>query len=106
MADKPWKRFERQVNKFFNGGGRSRAFHNWMKHGSDIMHDILHVQCKYKKRDTLVGVWKDAKKASDGKIPVVCIKTHGDNGFFVFCHSTDLTAIANQRTITITETGG
>ena len=98
MADKPWKAFERWVNRYFGGKSRAKAHFGYEKGNSDIIHDLLHVQCKYRKKNTVVDWWFDAKKYSkDGRIPVVAIKKHGMKGCLFVIHSNDLVAVANQR---------
>jgi len=97
MADKTWKVLERAANVFFGGLGRARAYFGWEKGNPDVIHDLLHVQCKYRKKNTVVDWWQDTKGYSKGKIPVLVIKKAGMNGFLVVVHKDDLTAVANQR---------
>jgi len=97
MPDKTWKKFERVVAGFF---GCRRTGPMQEKNASDINHDFLHVQCKHSKKVAIVNVWDAAKKVADksDKIPVVAIKQKGRKGFWLLTHSSDLTAVANQRT--------
>lgn len=91
-----WKQFERDVAAFF---GCFRTGPDQEKDASDIDHDHLHVQCKYSMRHAIVSVWDAAKKVADrsGRIPVVAIKQKYRQGFWIMIHSSDLTAVANQR---------
>ena len=97
MADKPWKVLERHVNEFFGGKGRAKAYYGWQKGNSDIIHDLLHVQCKYRQKWSIINLWRDVRGYAKGKIPVVAIRDKGGKGFWLLIHSKDLTAVANQR---------
>ena len=94
--DKAWKKFERTVARYF---GCERTGPMQAKDANDINHDCLHVQCKHAKRHAILSVWDAAKRVArkDNKIPVVAIKQKGRHGFWLMCHSSDLTAVANQR---------
>ena len=94
MPDKTWKKFERNVARFF---GCERTGPMQSKDASDIDHPNLHVQCKHSKRIAILTIWDAAKRASRGKIPIVAVKQKGRHGFWLFVHSSDLTAIATQR---------
>ena len=101
MPDKTWKQFERVVARFF---GVERTGPMQAKDASDINHPYLHVQCKHSVRHAIVNVWDAAKKAAGDKIPVVAVKTKGRHGFWLLVHSSDLTAVSNQRIIAKKET--
>lgn len=101
MAKDPaWKKLERAVARFF---GTERTGPMQSKNASDINHDLIHCQCKHAKRHAILTVWNAAKKEADktGKIPCVAIKQKGRHGFWLMMHSSDLTAIANQRQVVI-----
>ena len=97
MADKTWKVFERFMCRFFGGKSRAKAHFGYEKGNSDVIHDLLHIQCKYRKKNTVADWWYDAKKYSKGKVPVVAIKKHGMKGALLVIHTNDLQAVANQR---------
>lgn len=96
MADKTWKAFERAVAHFF---GCKRTGPMQPKDATDINHDLIHCQCKHSKRHSIVNVWDRAKAAAKGKIPIVAVKVKGRHGFWVLVHSSDLTAVSNQREV-------
>ena len=94
MVDKVWKAFERQVARFF---GVRRTGPMQPKGANDIQHDLLHVQCRYRKSWAIINQWKETKKYSKDKIPVMAIRDKGSKGFWLLVHSSDLVAVANQR---------
>lgn len=97
---KTWKRREAQVSEFFDGRGRTPLSGRNSKHtASDILHDTLFVEHKHRKRHAVLRTWDAAAKLAkeEGKIPAVTLSEEGRTGFWIVCHSTDLTAIANQR---------
>lgn len=98
---KTWKNIERKVAAFFGtertplSGGNSKITR------SDSLHDLLFVETKYRPTHSAVTLWRKTKEIADkeNKIPVVCLVEKGKPGFWVVCHSKDLTAIANQREV-------
>ena len=96
MADKPWKRDERKVCRFF---GCERRGPMQELNDDDGTHPTLHIQVKRRKRHTAVKVWDEAKEFTKktGKIPIVALTEHGRKGFWVVCHSDDLVAVAELR---------
>jgi len=60
---------------------------------------MLFIEAKHCKRDARVELFKKTKPLAldEDKIPLLAISQHGEPGFFIFCHSSDLLAIANQR---------
>ncbi len=100
MASKTWKNIERKIARFF-GAERNPLSGGNGKHGrSDSLHPVLFVETKYRQVHSAVTLWRDTagKAKKEGKIPVVCLSEKGKQGFWVMCHSEDLTAVANQRT--------
>lgn len=99
MGNPAWKKRERQVADYFgcrrtplSGGssGHTRA---------DIIHDSLFVEHKHRAKHAILSVWQETKALAkkEGKLPVVTVSEKGRKGFWVLCHSDDLTAVANQR---------
>lgn len=103
MADKAWKAFERRVARFFGCNDRNPLSGRNSKHSaSDTLHKILFIECKQRKTHALVRLWDTAKslaKKENGKIPVVAVSEKNRPGFWLLIHSTDLTAVANQREV-------
>ena len=100
MTDKVWKAFERRVSKFF-GGTRNALSGRNSKAGSsgDVLHRHLYIECKQRKRHSVVSLWDKCKVEADkeDKFPVVCLSEKGRKGFWVVCHSGDLCLIAAMR---------
>ena len=100
MSDKAWKAFERRVASWFGAAGRTPLSGGNSKHTrSDTLHDTLFIEAKQRKRHTAVALWDDTAKLAkkEGKLPVVCLAEKNRPGFWVLVHSSDLTAVANQR---------
>ena len=102
MADKSWKRVEREVARYF-GCERNPLSSRHSRHGteSDSLHDILYIETKRDKKflgktflDLLRGTRIKAKK--EQRIPVVCLKEHGKRGFWIVVHSEHLKNVANE----------
>ena len=103
MANKSrWKDLERDVARFFGckrtplSGGNSG--HNTT---SDTLHDTLYIECKKRKRFSLIELWRKINKSAitEKKFPVIAIKDKGGHGFWLLVHCDDLQIIANQREI-------
>ena len=92
MADKSWKQFERRVADYFHGrrnplsGGNSGSGTR-----ADVMHDRLFIECKQRKKFSIVSLWDSVKKLADreGKTPVVCLAEKNRPGFWIVVHSDD-----------------
>jgi len=104
MADKAWKQFERRVARFFGCNDRTPLSGRNSKHtASDTLHEILFIECKQRKKYAIIRLWDECKEliktnSSDkDKIPVVAVSEKGRKGFWILVHSSDLTAVANQR---------
>ena len=94
-----WKARERQVANYFGCRRTPLSGINSAHTSADIIHDYLFVEHKHKKRHALLSLFYKVKKLAmkENKIPVVTISEKGKHGFYILCHSDDLTAIANQR---------
>ena len=100
---KTWKNRERSVAKWFGASGRTPLSGGNSGHTrSDTLHESLFIEHKHRRRWSLVTLWNKVFRLArlEDKIPVITISEHGQPGFWVFCHSSDLTAIANQRILT------
>ena len=98
---KTWKNIERKIASFFGSERTPLSGGNSKITRSDSLHDLLFIETKYRKKHSAVTLWRETKELADkeGKIPVVCLSEKGRKGFWVCCHSGDLTAIANQRLV-------
>ncbi len=99
MAPKTWKNIERKIARFFGAERNPLSGGNGGHSRSDSLHERLFIEVKYRVSHSAVTLWRDtAEKAKkEDKIPVVCLSEKGKQGFWVMCHSEDLTAVANQR---------
>ena len=99
MHRSTWKKRERQVAKFFGTERVPLSGSNSKITGADIIHDKLFVEHKHRRRHTLLSLYDRVKAIAkkENKIPVVTISELGRSGFWVLVHSSDLTAVANQR---------
>jgi len=102
MADKTWKQRERLVAAFFGAKGRTPLSGGNSGHTrSDTLHEQLFIEHKHSVRHAITNLWDKTKKMAlkEHKVPVVTLSVNGRPGFWVMCHSSDLTAVANQRLI-------
>ena len=92
MADKAWKRREREVASYFNGKRTALSGINSKVTRADVIHDELFVECKLRAKHTVVSLWDDtAKLAKDeSKTPVIALCEKNRPGFWVMVHSSDL----------------
>ena len=106
MPTKTWKQRERDVAAYFGCRRTPLSGMNSGHTSADIIHDTLFVECKHRKRHALLSLFDAVKKLAtkENKTPVVTISEHGRHGFWIVCHSSDLTAIANQRQLAIWKT--
>jgi len=98
-----WKQRERNVGIFFGlPSGRSRTPLSGGNSGgtrSDTLHPELFIEHKHRKRHACISLWEKVRDLArkEEKIPVVTLSTHGKPGFYILCHSSDLTAIAKRH---------
>ena len=105
MADKTWKAVERRVAGFFGvrrnplSGSNSGGTH------SDSLHERLFIETKHRKKHSAVSLWRKTEDLAhkENKIPVVVLCEKGARGFWILVHASDLTAVANQRTLAVKE---
>lgn len=92
MADKAWKAFERKVAAYF-GGTRCPVLGDDTR--ADVTHDTLFIECKKRKKHTVVTLWDTVKERAgrEDKTPVVCLSENGRPGFWIVVHSDDLTKL-------------
>lgn len=99
MADKPWKRFERWVAKFFNCQRNALSGRNSKITASDSLHPRLFLEGKHWRRVAIISLWDKtaafAKK--EKKIPVVAIGIRGRPGCWFLIKDTDLMRVALER---------
>ena len=99
MADKTGKARERQVASYFNtnrtplSGGYSRHTR------SDSLHDKLFVECKLRKRHSVISLWDETNEMAkkESKVPVIALCESGRPGFWIMVHSNDLNKLITQK---------
>ena len=99
MADKAWKRREREVASYFNGKRIALSGINSKITRADVIHDELFVECKLRAKHSVVSLWDDtAKLAKDeDKIPVIALCEKNRPGFWIMVHSNDLIKIKKDK---------
>lgn len=86
MSDKVWKQAERRIARLFNttrtplSGGSSRHTR------SDILHDNLYVEVKYRRNFSPVRWWKEAEERSkkENKFPVLALVQKNSKVVYAF----------------------
>ena len=99
MADKAWKRREREVARYFNGIRTSLSGGNSKVTKADVIHDELFVECKLRAKHSVVSLWDDTSKLAkdEGKTPVIALCEKNRPGFWVMVHSSDLNKLKKDK---------
>ena len=99
MSSKTWKNIERRIASYFGSERTPLSGGNSKITRSDSLHDLLFIETKYRANHSAVTLWRKTKEMADAenKIPVCCLSEKGAQGFWIMCHSEDLTSISNQR---------
>lgn len=95
MADRTWKSVERKIAAYFGTERTPLSGGNGKQTRSDTLHEDLFIEAKYRKKHSAVTLWDETKKlaAKEGKTPVVCLCEKGRPGFWIVCHSDDLSKL-------------
>jgi len=98
MPDKVWKAQERRIGKMF-GAKRtplsgSRSLHT----GSDIIHEKLYVECKYRKKIAILDLFPEVmeKAKKENKIPVMAVKSKMLKDDYFLIRAKDLETVATE----------
>ena len=99
MADKAWKRREREVAAYFNGKRTALSGINSKITRADVIHDELFIECKLKKKHAVISLWDATKKLAEkeGKTPVVALCEKERPGFWIMVHSSDLYKLKKEK---------
>tara|TARA_Y100000590_G_C14854379_1_gene688898 strand:- start:119 stop:421 length:303 start_codon:yes stop_codon:yes gene_type:complete len=91
-ARRTWKQRESDVANFFHGKRTPLSGGNSKITRSDVIHDELFIECKLKKKHSVVSLWDETKELAkkEGKTPVVALCEKERPGFWVMVHSNDL----------------
>jgi len=92
MADKAWKKRERQIARYFGGERTPLSGGNSKQTRADVIHNTLFIEVKSRKKHTAITLWDKTKALADkeGKTPVVCLCEKNRPGFWIMVHSNDL----------------
>ena len=99
MPDKAWKKRERDVANYFKGKRTPLSGGNGKVTRADVIHDELFIECKLKKKHSVVTLWDETNKLAtkEGKTPVVALCEKQRPGFWVMVHSSDLIKLKNIK---------
>ena len=91
-ARRTWKKRESNVADFFQGTRTPLSGGNSKITRSDVIHDELFIECKLKKKHSVISLWDETKKLAtkEGKTPVIALCEKERPGFWVMVHSSDL----------------
>jgi hypothetical protein len=95
--DKAWKAFERVAAKFFGNTRAPLSGGNGKQTRSDSLHPDLFISCKYTARSALHSLFQEEliKANVEGKIPIICTKKKGSDGFLITIHSKDFQSVCD-----------
>ncbi len=108
MADKVWKAFERTVAKFFDSTRSPLSGGNGKQTRSDSLHPDIFIECKYSAKSALVSLFQETvpKALLEEKIPVLCTKKKGMDGFLITVHSKDFQSLCRVAGSDVTSSEG
>ena len=91
-ARRTWKKRESNVADFFQGQRTPLSGGNSKVTRSDVIHDDLFIECKLKKKHSVISLWDATKKLAvkEGKTPVIALCEKERPGFWIMVHSSDL----------------
>ena len=102
MADKAWKKRERQVARWFGvqrvpGSGCDAKYGRTS--ASDSTHGRLFIETKHRVSHSAVTLWNSVqvKARQEGKVPVVALAERGRPGFWLVMHCNDAEAVLWER---------
>ena len=91
-ARRTWKKRESNVADLFQGQRTPLSGGNSKITRSDVIHEDLFIECKLKKKHTVITLWDETKKLAikEGKTPVIALCEKERPGFWIMVHSSDL----------------
>ena len=91
-ARRTWKKRESNVADFSKGKRTPLSGGNSKVTRADVIHDDLFIECKLKKKHTVITLWDDTAKIAktEGKTPVIALCEKNRPGFWIMVHSDDL----------------
>ena len=99
MPDKAWKKRERDVASYFKGQRTPLSGGNGKITRADVIHQDLFIECKLKKKHSVISLWDATKKLADkeNKTPVIALCEKERPGFWVMVHSSDLYKLKKEK---------
>ena len=99
-ARRTWKKRESNVADFFQGQRTPLSGVNSKITRSDVIHEDLFIECKLKKKHTVITLWDETKKLAvkEGKTPVIALCEKERPGFWIMVHSSDLEKLNKIKT--------
>ena len=99
MADKAWKKRERDVANYFKGMRTPLSGGNGKITRADVIHKDLFIECKLRAKHTAISLWDDTAKLAkeEGKTPVIALCEKNRPGFWLMVHSSDLDKIKKDK---------
>tara|TARA_B100000700_G_scaffold275661_1_gene321654 strand:- start:569 stop:880 length:312 start_codon:yes stop_codon:yes gene_type:complete len=97
-ARRTWKKRESDVASFFKGTRTPLSGGNSKVTRADVIHDQLFIECKLKKKHTVVTLWDSTADLAktEGKTPVVALCEKNRPGFWLMVHSDDLEKLIGE----------
>ncbi|MBI4243985.1 MAG: hypothetical protein HY606_07840 [Planctomycetes bacterium] len=86
MSDKVWKQAERRVAKMFKSNRTPLSGMNSRHTGSDVIHDKLFIEVKYRKNFPILRWWKETEKRSktENKWPLLTLVPKNSKVIYAF----------------------
>lgn len=96
-----WKAAERVIARWFGAERNPLSGRNSRHSASDSLHPRLFIETKYAHRWAVLTIWRKAVEfaRAENKIPLVCLKEKGKEGFWILVHSNDLVPVARERVL-------
>ena len=98
-ARRTWKQRESNVANFFHGERTPLSGGNSKITRSDVIHDELFIECKLKKKHSVISLWDATAELAkkEGKTPVVALCEKERPGFWIMVHSSDLYKLKKEK---------
>jgi len=98
-ARRTWKKRESNVADFFQGTRTPLSGGNSKITRADVIHDELFIECKLKKKHSVISLWDETKGLAkkEGKIPVIALCEKERPGFWIMLHSSDFDKLTKKK---------
>ena len=98
-ARRTWKKRESNVANFFQGERTPLSGGNSKITRSDVIHDELYIECKLKKKHSVISLWDATAELAkkEGKTPVIALCEKQRPGFWIMVHSNDLEKLKKDK---------